>query len=152
MAQTTDGEQVPVYSGELYATFVNNICGHVIGNENNLLFDSKILKQPLTCSKRASPCTKSNTYSCLKCFIALQNFMPVVQGLHPFTIPARRTRNDWVAISHTGFLRRICPMANMCRQRSGDGNLIEHRRRADHDDGRDDLRRTNSPKRKGSTN
>jgi hypothetical protein len=29
----TDGEQVPVYSGELYAAFVNNICGHVIGNE-----------------------------------------------------------------------------------------------------------------------
>jgi hypothetical protein len=56
--------------------------------------------------------SKSYTHNPLKRFIALQNLMPVVQRLHPFTMLGRM-RNGWITIGHTGFLWGIGPMVNM---------------------------------------
>lgn len=94
-------------------------------------------------------CIKSRSYSHnhLKGFIALQNFTPVVQRLHPFTTPAGRTRNGQITIGHAGFLWRIGPTANMSRQSPGDGNFKERGRRAHHDNAGYDLRRMISRKR-----
>jgi len=75
----------------------------------------------------------------LKRFIASQNLTPVVQRFHPLTTPTRRTGNGRITIGHAGFLLRVGSMANMSRQSLGDGNLEEHRGRADHDNTGDDL-------------
>jgi len=81
----------------------------------------------------------SYTHNHLKRFIALQNFTPVVQRLHPFTTPTSRTRDRWIAISDSCFRWRIGPVSDMIRQGLRDGNLEECRRGANHYDARNDL-------------